>query len=45
MGQRILSNQNQDGKRKDAPLILQFIKKLARYERLSHEVIATEKSF
>lgn len=26
----------------DAPLILQFIKKLAHYERLSHEVIATE---
>ena len=28
----------------DVPVILRFIKKLARYERLSHEVIATEES-
>ncbi len=28
----------------DVPLILQFIRKLARYERLSHEVTATEES-
>ncbi|HYE74760.1 MAG TPA: GNAT family N-acetyltransferase, partial [Blastocatellia bacterium] len=28
----------------DTPLILSFIKKLAEYERLSHEVIATEDS-
>lgn len=28
--------------REDAPLILSFIKALAEYERLSHEVIATE---
>ncbi len=28
--------------KKDVPLILQFIKKLAHYERLSHEVTATE---
>ena len=28
----------------DVPLILQFIKKLAHYERLSHEVIATEET-
>lgn len=27
----------------DVPLILDFIKKLADYERLSHEVVATEK--
>src|SRR6476646_2884931 len=27
----------------DVPIILAFIKKLADYERLSHEVIATEK--
>ena len=26
----------------DVPVILSFIKKLARYERLSHEVVATE---
>ena len=26
----------------DIPLILSFVKKLARYERLSHEVVATE---
>jgi GNAT superfamily N-acetyltransferase len=26
----------------DIPIILSFIKKLARYERLSHEVVATE---
>jgi GNAT superfamily N-acetyltransferase len=26
----------------DAPLILQFIRKLAKYERLSHEMVATE---
>lgn len=26
----------------DVPLILNFIKKLARYERLAHEVVATE---
>jgi GNAT superfamily N-acetyltransferase len=29
--------------RADVPLILSFIKKLADYERLSHEVVATEK--
>ncbi len=28
----------------DVPLILAFIKELAEYERLSHEVVATEKS-
>jgi GNAT superfamily N-acetyltransferase len=28
----------------DAPIILSFIKKLADYERLSHEVVATEES-
>ena len=28
--------------RKDVPLVLDFIKKLAEYERLSHEVVATE---
>ncbi|HEY7322329.1 MAG TPA: GNAT family N-acetyltransferase [Candidatus Binatia bacterium] len=28
----------------DVPVILSFIKKLARYERLSHEVVATEES-
>lgn len=28
----------------DAPLILQFIKALAEYEKLSHEVVATETS-
>jgi GNAT superfamily N-acetyltransferase len=28
----------------DAPLILQFIKELAEYEKLSHEVVATEDS-
>ncbi|KAI8065098.1 N-acetyltransferase GCN5 [Gongronella butleri] len=28
--------------RNDVPLILQFIKKLAAYEKLSHEVVATE---
>jgi GNAT superfamily N-acetyltransferase len=28
--------------RKDLPLVLDFIKKLAEYERLSHEVVATE---
>jgi GNAT superfamily N-acetyltransferase len=28
--------------KEDLPLILQFIRKLARYERLSHEVTATE---
>jgi len=27
---------------KDIPLVLDFIKKLAEYERLSHEVVATE---
>lgn len=27
---------------KDVPLILEFIKKLASYEKLSHEVVATE---
>lgn len=26
----------------DVPIILSFVKKLARYERLSHEVVATE---
>ena len=30
--------------KEDAPLILQFIKKLARYERLSHEVTATKEA-
>jgi GNAT superfamily N-acetyltransferase len=30
--------------RADAPVILSFIKKLADYERLSHEVIATEQT-
>lgn len=29
-------------KKKDIPLILQFIKDLAEYEKLSHEVVATE---
>ncbi|HWH77284.1 MAG TPA: GNAT family N-acetyltransferase [Candidatus Binatus sp.] len=29
--------------RADVPIILDFIKKLADYERLSHEVVATEK--
>jgi GNAT superfamily N-acetyltransferase len=28
--------------KEDVPLVLEFIKKLARYERLSHEVTATE---
>jgi len=28
--------------RKDVPLVLDFIRKLAEYERLSHEVVATE---
>ena len=28
--------------RKDVPIILQFIKDLARYEKLENEVIATE---
>jgi GNAT superfamily N-acetyltransferase len=28
--------------KKDVPLVLDFIKKLAEYERLSHEVVATE---
>jgi hypothetical protein len=28
----------------DVPLILSFIKKLADYERLAHEVVATEQS-
>ena len=28
----------------DVPLILSFIKKLAEYERLAHEVVATEES-
>jgi GNAT superfamily N-acetyltransferase len=28
--------------RKDVPLILEFIRKLAAYEKLSHEVVATE---
>ena len=28
--------------RADVPLVLDFIKKLADYERLSHEVVATE---
>ncbi|HEX9652163.1 MAG TPA: GNAT family N-acetyltransferase, partial [bacterium] len=28
----------------DVPVILSFIKKLAEYERLSHEVVATEES-
>lgn len=30
--------------RSDVPIILSFIKKLADYERLPHEVVATEKS-
>jgi GNAT superfamily N-acetyltransferase len=30
--------------REDVPLILSFIKELAEYERLSHEVVATEDS-
>jgi len=29
--------------KKDVPVILDFIKKLAEYERLSHEVVATER--
>jgi hypothetical protein len=29
---------------KEVPLILAFIKELAEYERLSHEVVATEES-
>src|SRR5512136_2319617 len=28
----------------DAPILLRFIKKLAQYERLSHEVTATEET-
>lgn len=31
--------------REDAPLILQFVRELAEYERLSHEVAATEADF
>ena len=30
------------GRREDAPLILRFIRELAEYERLAHEVVATE---
>lgn len=33
-----------DATEKDIPLILQFIQELAMYERLSHEVVATEAS-
>ena len=32
----------ENAKRKDVPVILQFIKELARYEKLEHEVIANE---
>ena len=31
--------------RKDTPLILQFIKKLAKYEKMENEVVADEKTF
>ncbi|HKY90370.1 MAG TPA: GNAT family N-acetyltransferase, partial [Nevskiaceae bacterium] len=31
-----------DARREDVPLILRFIRELADYERLSHEVVATE---
>ncbi|MDF1575898.1 MAG: GNAT family N-acetyltransferase [Bacteroidales bacterium] len=31
-----------EAQKEDVPLILDFIKKLAEYERLSHEVVATE---
>ena len=32
----------ENAKRKDVPVILQFIKELARYEKLEHEMIANE---
>ena len=32
----------QSAEKEDVPLILDFIKKLADYEKLSHEVVATE---
>lgn len=31
-----------DARREDSPLILSFIRELAEYEKLSHEVVATE---
>jgi GNAT superfamily N-acetyltransferase len=40
----IPSFQIQQATKADVPVILSFIKKLADYERLSHEVTATEKS-
>ena len=43
----VLSTQIDDfiirkAERADVPLVLDFIQKLAEYERLSHEVVATE---
>jgi GNAT superfamily N-acetyltransferase len=39
----IASFQIRSANKADVPVILSFIKKLADYERLSHEVVATEK--
>lgn len=42
MNNKIEGFQIRYAKRTDVPLILDFIKKLADYEKLSHEVVATE---
>ena len=41
---KLESFQIQPATKTDVPIILAFVKKLADYERLSHEVSATEQS-
>jgi GNAT superfamily N-acetyltransferase len=40
VGERLVRNATED----DVPLILSFIRELAEYEKLSHEVVATEEA-